>query len=70
MRKLTYAELNACNFLAREGSYFLSEFEGPATPALLAVFDSLVKKKRAVSEAFDGGVRYPLTAQGAVDAAP
>lgn len=69
MRKLTYAELNACNFLAREGSYFLSEFDGPSTPALRAVLDSLVKKKRAVSESFDGGVRYTLTAQGEADAA-
>jgi hypothetical protein len=68
MRKLTDIEVNACRFLAREGGYSLGEFEGPATADLRAIFDTLVKKKRAVSEGFDGSVRYTLTAQGEVDA--
>ena len=69
MRKLTDIEVNACRFLAREGGYSLSEFGGPATADLRAILDSLVKKKRAVSEGCDGSVRYVLTARGWTDAA-
>lgn len=68
MKKLTPVQINACRFLAKHGGYSLSEYEGPAEADLRSIFDSLVKCKRAVSEGFDGSVRYMLTAQGEIDA--
>jgi hypothetical protein len=60
MRKLTDIEEAALATLRREGSVLISgdELQPVAQTLLTNVFDSLVKKKRAVVEMTDGGVRY------------
>lgn len=60
MRKLTPIEEVAYANLIREGSVLISgdELQPVAQKMLTGVFDSLVKKKRAVAEQTDGGVRY------------
>lgn len=69
MRKLDQIETNACRVLKREGSLHISNFEGPVSANLRAILDGLVKKKRAIAEPNDDGVRYSLTALGEADAA-
>jgi hypothetical protein len=60
MRKLTPQEAALLDVLRREGSILLSPDDlQPVPQKLMAdLFDGLVKKKRAVAEATDGGVRY------------
>lgn len=70
MKKLTDIEVNACRFLAREGSYSPGlVWDTAAVREILNVMDSLVKKKRAFTEDTDDGPVFHLTAQGEVDAA-
>lgn len=63
MRKLTDTEEKAYAVLQRNGSVLLNNFDAqPITHFMLKeVFDSLVKKKRAVVEVTDGGNRYHAT---------
>ena len=60
MRKLTPPESALLDVLRSEGSILLSPDDlQPVSQKLMAdLFDSLVKKKRAVAEVTDGGVRY------------
>lgn len=60
MRKLTPLEESAYAQLQREGSVLLAgdELHPIAQHLLTNIFDSLVKKKRAVVEVTDGGNRY------------
>lgn len=60
MRRLTPIEETAYDVLKREGSVLVGvdELQPVARRVLVGVFDNLVKKKRAVTEATDGGVRY------------
>ncbi len=60
MRKLTPIEEAAYSALQREGAVLVAgdELQPVAQKLLSGVFDSLVKKKRAVAELTDGGVRY------------
>jgi hypothetical protein len=63
VRKLTPIEETAYENLKREGSVLIAgdELQPIAQKMLTSVFDSLVKKKRAVAEPTDGGVRYHAT---------
>ena len=60
MRKLTPQEAALLDVLQRERSILLSADDlEPVPHSLMAdLFNSLVKKKRAVAEQTDGGVRY------------
>ena len=60
MRKLTPTEAALLDTLQRERSILLApDALEPAPQKLMTdLFDSLVKKKRAVAEVTDGGVRY------------
>lgn len=60
MRKLTDIEEAAYENLKREGSVLIAgdELQPVAQKMLTSVFDNLVRKKRAVAEQTDGGVRY------------
>lgn len=60
MRKLTPGEAALLDVLRQEGSILLSPdgLEPVAQKFMADLFDSLVKKKRAVAEVTDGGVRY------------
>lgn len=63
MRKLTPVEETALETLRREGSVLVAgdELQPVAQKLLTDIFDSLVKKKRAVAEVTDGGIRYHAT---------
>ena len=60
MRKLTPIEENAYAILQREGSVLIGDGDlmPDAHAVMTRVFDSLVRKKRAVVEATDAGPRY------------
>lgn len=60
MKHLTPIEETALENLRREGSVLIAgdELQPVAQTLLTIVFDSLVKKKRAVIEVTDGGNRY------------
>lgn len=60
MRKLTPTESALLDVLRREGSILLAPDQlDPAPQQLMTdLFNSLVKKKRAIAEQTDGGVRY------------
>jgi hypothetical protein len=69
MRKLTPTEQGAIYFLDRDGPICPGDaLTSEAGQFVKAVFDSLVKKKRATVEMTDDGPRYSLTAQGRADA--
>jgi hypothetical protein len=70
MRKLTYAELNACRFLAHQGGSHRPDEDDWSAAAIEVrnVLDSLVKKKRAFVIPSDAGPTYKLTYQGIEDA--
>jgi hypothetical protein len=69
MKKLTPTEQAAIYFLDRDGPCTPGDaLNSEAGQIVKAVFDSLVKKKRATVEMTDDGPRYSLTAQGRVDA--
>lgn len=60
MRKLTPQESALLDVLRREGSILLSPDDLSPVPQkmMAALFDGLVKKKRAVVEMTDAGPRY------------
>lgn len=60
MRKLTPIEESALEVLRREGSILISDGDLQPGPQKLIqdTFDALVRKKRAVIEVTEGGVRY------------
>lgn len=60
MRKLTAIEESALDVLRREGSVLIAgdELQPVAQKLLQSTFDALVKKRRAVVEVTDGGIRY------------
>ena len=60
MRKLTDIEESAYAALRREGSVLIGgdELQPVAQHLMRNILDALVKKKRAVAEVTDGGIRY------------
>lgn len=69
MKKLTHQEQAAVYFLDRDGPCCPGDaVNSEAGQIVKAVFDSLVKKKRATVEMTDDGPRYSLSAQGRADA--
>jgi len=69
MRKLNLYEQAAVKFLERYGPCTPGDADqSEAGQIAKAVFDSLVKKKRATVEMTDDGPRYALSAAGRADA--
>lgn len=69
MKKLTPQEQAAIYFLDRDGPCTPGDaVQSEAGQLVKAVFDSLVKKKRATVEMTDDGPRYALSAAGRADA--
>lgn len=69
MRKLTPPEINACRFLAKHGPFTPGDAaEAKGGPEVVAVLNSLVKKRRATVESTDDGPKFTLTEQGRADA--
>jgi hypothetical protein len=71
VKKLTDFEVRACRFLTQFPRGFCPGWAevGNEEQAVIAVLDSLVRKKRALVTAGDAGQVYTLTAQGEADAA-
>lgn len=70
MKRLTDPEINACRFLSKHGPYTPGDAaQAKGGPEVVAVLNSLVKKRRVSVEQTDDGPRYSLTAQGEIDAA-
>lgn len=69
MRRLTPPEINACRFLSKHGPFTPGDAaESKGGPEVVAVLNSLVRKRRANVESTDDGPRYTLTEQGRTDA--
>ncbi len=61
MRKLTYAELNACNFLRKHGPWTPGDAaQAKGGPEVMAVLHSLVKKRRATVSMTDDGPQFAI----------
>lgn len=70
MKKLSYAELNACLFLRKHGPYTPGDAaQAKGGPEVIKVLNALVRKGRVAVEATDDGPRFSLTMQGEADAA-
>lgn len=65
MKKLTYAELNACLFLQKHGPYTPGDAaQAKGGPEVIKVLNSLVRKQHASVEPTDDGPRFTLTMIG------
>lgn len=65
MKKLSYAELNACLFLRKHGPYTPGDAaQAKGGPEVIKVLNSLVRKQHASVELTDDGPRFTLTMIG------